>query len=446
MIERPEVRYARHDGVAIAYQAFGEGSLDLVCIPGFTSNLIWNWEEPGMRAMLERFASFARVIILDRRGIGLSDRFSPDDLPSLEVVADDVSAVMDDAGLDRAAVFGWQSGASIAIMLAATYPERVSALALFSADACALEKPDWPYGWTESEWESYLEGVRLHWGTADWIERHVTEFAPDAKFDPIWTPAAFQLAASPSTAEAMQRLEMLTDVRSILPSVHVPTLVMYRSDDATMNLDARRYVAEQIPGAVAAEVPGRDDPPYSEAVEQIVDEVEAFLTGSRHEPITDRILATVLFTDVVDSTARLASVGDARWTDLLARHDAIARAEIKRYRGRYVASTGDGLLATFDGPARAVRCAQAVGARIEPLGLSIRAGCHTGEVELAGDDIRGLAVHIGARVMALAGPSDVLVSSTVKDLTAGSGLTFEDAGEHELKGVPDRWRLYRVLS
>lgn len=445
-MERPEVRYARNDGVAIAYQSFGEGDVNLVCIPGFVSNLIWTWEIPGVRLMLERFASFARVVILDRRGVGLSDRFSPHDLPSLEVLADDVVAVMDDAGLDRAAVFGWQSGSTSAVMLAAAYPERVSALALFSADPCPQRKPDWPYGWDEATWTTYLEGVREGWGTMRWMEEHVAQFAPGSPGISSTVATSFQLAASPSTAEAIERLDMQTDIRAILPSVHAPTLVMYRADDATTPVEARRYVADRIPGARAVAVPGRDDPPYSEGVDRIVDELDGFLTGARHRPVSDRVLATVLFTDVVDSTVTLASVGDAHWAARLERLDRVSREEIERQRGRYVASTGDGVLATFDGPARAVRCATAIAERLHPSEIAIRAGCHIGEVELAGDDVRGLAVHIAARVMALGQPSEVMVTSTVRDLTAGSGLVFEDVGEHELKGVPDRWRLFRVVS
>jgi class 3 adenylate cyclase len=445
VIERPEVRYARNDGVAVAYQMFGEGDLDLVCIPGFVSNLIWNWEVPGIRLMLERFATFARVVILDRRGIGLSDRLSPDDLPSLEVLADDVVAVMDDAGLDRAAVFAWQSGSPIATMLAAAYPDRVTALALFSVDPCPAAKPDWPYGWSEEQWETYLEGVRLGWGTRAWLLEHVAQFAPDQGFDSSLA-IAFQLAASPGTAEAVERLDMQTDIRAILPSVHAPTLVMYRTGNDATPIEAQRFVAERIPRAVAVELPGQDDPPYTEDVDRVVDELDRFFTGARHEPAGDRILATVLFTDVVDSTAMLASLGDATWAARLEHLDRISRDEIERLRGRYVDSTGDGMLATFDGPARAVRCAQAITERIRPMGVAIRAGCHTGEVELVGDGVRGLAVHIGARVMAVAGPSEVVVSQTVKDLVAGSGLAFEEAGEHELKGVPDRWRLYRVVA
>jgi class 3 adenylate cyclase len=276
----------------------------------------------------------------------------------------------------------------------------------------------------------------------------VAEFVPGSSSltTENWALAMFQLSANPATAEAVERLDMETDIRAVLPAIHVPTLVLHRPEAADVHPELGDYVATQISGAKAVALPGHDDPPYIGDVDAITDEIEAFLTGQRHGASLDRILSTVLFTDIAGSTQRLTEVGDARWADLLARHDELARREIERHRGRYIDSTGDGLLATFDGPARAVRCAQALAAAVGELGLDVRAGCHTGEIELAGDRIRGLAVHIGARVGSLARAGEVLVSSTVKDLTAGSGLQYEDAGEHELKGVPDQWHLYRVLS
>jgi len=445
--DRPDVCYAHNGDVAIAYQVFGEGPVNLVCVPGFVSNLYWNWELPEFRRMLTRLGSFARVVILDRRGIGLSDRLSPKDLPSLEVVMDDVLVVMDDAGVERAAVFGWQSGATLAALLAATYPARVSQLVTFGLDPCSLRKPGWPGGWSRSEWEDYLGELRQGWGTREWVQRQIARFGPDSGPSNLeWGLAMFQLSANPATAEAVERLDMDTDIRAVLSAIHVPTLLLHRPEAETMPQEITAYVATQISGAKGVALPGRDDPPYSGDTDAVADEVEAFLTGARHGASLDRILSTVLFTDIVGSTQHLAEVGDARWADLLARHDELARREIEWHRGRYVDSTGDGLLATFDGPARAVRCAQALGVALGELGIDIRAGCHTGEIELAGDHIRGMAVHIGARVGVLARAREILVSSTVKDLTAGSGLHFEDAGEHELKGVPDQWHLYRVLS
>jgi class 3 adenylate cyclase len=446
--DRPDARYAHNGDAAIAYQVFGEGPINLVCIPGFVSNLYWDWELPAYRRMFTGLGSFARVAILDRRGVGLSDRLSPKDLPPLEVVMDDVLTVMDEAGIDRAAVFGWQSGATLAALLAATYPDRVSELVTFHLNPCPLAKPGWPYGSSHAEWESYLSALRLGWGSREWVQQHVAEFVPGSSSltTENWALAMFQLSANPATAEAVERLDMETDVRAVLPAIHVPTLVLHRPEAADVHPKLGDYVATQISGAKAVALPGHDDPPYIGDVDAITDEIEAFLTGQRHGASLDRILSTVLFTDIVGSTQRLAEVGDARWADLLARHDDLARREIERHRGRYIDSTGDGLLATFDGPARAVRCAQAMAAAVGELGLDIRAGCHTGEIELAGDRIRGLAVHIGARVGALARAGEVLVSSTVKDLTAGSGLQYEDVGEHELKGVPDQWHLYRALS
>jgi class 3 adenylate cyclase len=442
------VRYAHNGDVAIAYQVFGQGSINLVCVPGSLSNLYWNWEDPEYNRMLTGLGSFARVAIMDRRGVGLSDRLSPKDLPPLEVVMDDIITVMDEAGIERAAVFGWQSGATHAALLAATYPARVSQLVTYALDPCPLRKPGWPYGDSRDEWESYLGDLRRGWGTREWIQQHAAEWVPSAASRTIQNGALamFQLSANPATAEAVERLDMETDIRAVLPAIHVPTLVLDRPGFPDPAPEVVAYVAAQISGATLVALPGHDHPPWIGDVDAIVGEVEAFLTGERHRPSPDRILSTVLFTDIVGSTQRLAEVGDARWAGLLTQHDDLARREIERHRGRYIDSTGDGLLATFDGPARAVRCAQALGAALGELGLDIRAGCHTGEIELADDHIRGLAVHIGARVGALARAGEVLVSSTVKDLTAGSGLHFEDTGEHELKGVPDRWHLYRVLS
>ena len=442
------MRYAHNGDVAIAYQVFGEGPINLVCVSGSVSNLYWWWELPEFKRMFTGLGSFARVAILDRRGVGLSDRLSPKDLPSLEVVMDDILVVMDEAGIERAAVFGAEGGATLAALLAATYPDRVSKLVTFNLNPCPLLKPGWPYGSSRSEWEEYLSELRKAWGTREWVQQHVAVYAPGTSSLALenWALAMFQLSANPATAEAVERLDMETDIRAVLPAIHVPTLVLHRPETPDMHPEIGDYLAAQISGATLVALPGRDSPSYLGDVDAIVDEVEAFLTGERHRPSVDRILSTVLFTDIVGSTQRLAELGDARWAGLLARHDDLARREIERHRGRYIDSTGDGLLATFDGPARAVRCAQALGAALGELGLDIRAGCHTGEIELAGERIRGLAVHLGARVSALARAGEVLVSSTVKDLTAGSGLQFEDAGERDLKGVPDRWHLYRVLS
>jgi class 3 adenylate cyclase len=447
--DRPDVHYAHNGDVAIAYQVFGDGPIDLVCVPGFISNLYWNWELPEFRRMLTGLGSFARVVILDRRGVGLSDRLYPKDLPSLEVVMDDIITVMNEAGIERAAVFGWQSGATHAALLAATYPGRVSQLVTFALDPCPLQKPGWTLtAWDRGEWESYLSELRRGWGTREWAQQHTAEWAPGSSSLTFenWVLAYFQLSANPATAEAVERLDMETDIRAVLSTIHVPTLVLHRPGFPDPTPEVVAYVSAQISGATTVALPGRDHTPFIGDVDAVVDEVETFLTGERHQPSLERILSTVLFTDIVGSTQRLAEVGDARWAGLLAQHDDLARREIERHRGRYIDSTGDGLLATFDGPARAVRCAQALAAAVGELGLDIRAGCHTGEIELAGDHIRGLAVHVGARVGALARAGEVLVSATVKDLTAGSGLVFEDAGEHELKGVPDRSRLYRVLG
>jgi pimeloyl-ACP methyl ester carboxylesterase len=336
------VRYAHNGDVAIAYQIFGEGPADLVCIPGFISNLYWNWELPEFSRMLTGLGSFARVVILDRRGVGLSDRLYPNDLPPLEVVLDDVVTVMDEAGLDGVAVFGWQSGATHAALLAATYPARVTQLVTFGLDPCPLVKPGWPHSWSRGKWESYLTDLRQGWGIREWVKQHNAQFAPDATSLTFenWALAMFQLSANPATAEAVERLDMETDIRAVLPAVHVPTLVLHRPQAWTMPPEIAAYVAAQISGATVVAVGGPDDSPYTGDVGAIVDEVEGFLTGQRHRPSQDRILSTVLFTDIVGSTQWLAELGDARWADLLAQHDSLARREIDRHRGRYIDPPG----------------------------------------------------------------------------------------------------------
>jgi pimeloyl-ACP methyl ester carboxylesterase len=328
------VRYAHNGDIAIAYQVFGEGPVNLVCVPGFISNLYWNWELPEFRRLLTGLGYFARVVILDRRGVGLSDRLYPKDLPSLEVVMDDIITVMDEAGIDRAVVFGWQSGATLAALLAATYPARVSQLVTFGLDPCPLRKPGWPYGWGRGEWESYLTELRQGWGTREWVQQHVSVFAPDASSLTVehWTLAMFQLSANPATAEAVERLDMETDIRAVLPTIHVPALLLHRPGAPSTQPEIVAHVAGQISGATVVALPGCDDPPYLGDVDAIVGEVEAFLTGERHGPAADRILSTVLFTDIVNSTERLAELGDARWADLLAQHDDLARRVVERHR------------------------------------------------------------------------------------------------------------------
>jgi len=440
-VRAPDVRYAKTpQGVHIAYQVVGDGPIDLVFVPGYAANLQWQWELPSYARFLERLASFSRLIILDRRGAGLSDRFSPEDLPPLEDLADDLEVVLDAAGSERAALFGAEDGAMICCMFAARRPERADALIVFGMGTSVTIETDF--------WRELIERVDTSWGTPDYARWDLSMSNPSRLGDERlieWLTVAQRLAASPGTAKAFLELYGRTDVRGLLPAISAPTLVLHRVDDRLSPIQSALTTSSLVPGAKLVELEG-DDHYWVVGGDDMVDEIEEFLTGSRGRVPSDRVLASVLFTDIVGSTDRVAALGDAAWKELLASHDRIVRSELERFGGVERGTAGDGFFATFDGPARAVRCAAAIGEGLRPADLEIRAGVHAGEVELAGDDVRGIAVHIGARVAALASGSEILVSSTVKELVAGSGLVFEDAGEHELKGVPDRWRLYRVVS
>jgi pimeloyl-ACP methyl ester carboxylesterase len=445
----PDTYYAKTgDGLSIAYQVFGTGP-DLLFVPGYMSNLELNWDLPAYAGLLQRLASFSRVIAVDRRGTGLSDRLSPGEQPPLEILMEDLGRVLDEVESERATLAGFLDGGYLCTLFAATHPERTRALVLYGTSASGKWSPDYPWQWKPDRWESFIDEMASGWGTQQFADDGLRWYAPRAYQDETtrrWWGRYQRLSASPGSAIALERLYSQTDVRHILPSIRVPTLVLHRREDPVEPVEGARFIAREIPGAKYVELEGVDNPPWAGDSNAIVDEIEEFLTGIRRVPEPDRVLSTVLFTDIVGSTEQLARIGDEPWKDLLARHDELAKTEIQQARGTYVDSTGDGVFATFDGPARAVRCATALSKVMRPLGIEIRAGCHTGEIELAGNAVRGIAVHIGARVAAMAGPSEVLVSSMVKDLVAGSGLTFQDAGEHDLKGVPDRWHLYRVVS
>jgi len=448
-VDRPEIRYTKTvDGVHIAYQVFGDGPVDLVCSFGEVSNIDQGWEVPEIASYWRRLASFSRVIIFDPRGNGNSDRELG--TASFEAGMDDIRAVMDAAGSDRALQFGQQDGGMICALFAASFPERASGLILLNSSARGLWAPDFPGGWTGDEWDRSLAKVDARWGTLAHTEEHLRWMAPNHPLDAAtidrWA-RFFRSAATPGSMMALDRMVRDSDVRAVLPTIQVPTMVMHAIDNPVEPIENARYLAEQIPGATLVELPVDEHLPCWAAADAIVENVEGFARRIRDDEVEfDRVLATVLFTDIVDSTAQGAAMGDRAWTELRARHDQIVRANLARFRGHEVKTMGDGFLATFDGPARGVRCAEAIAAGIRPLGIEIRAGLHTGEVAFEGDDVAGLGVAIGARVGAKARPNEVLVSQTVKDLVAGSGLTFEDAGEHELKGVPDRWHLYRVVS
>ena len=431
-----QTRYAKSGDVHIAYRVFGDGPRDIVLIPGTLSHVELSWEVPSNEHLLKRLTAFSRVIVFDKRGQGLSDRVAEQ---TLEERIGDVRAVMDAAGSDRATIYGWSEGGPMSLMFAATYPERTSALVLYGTFASAKSEP---FSIAREQYEQMLSEWEAHWGEGILLAVN----APSALKDEAMVQRIAQLeraSASPGSILALMRANYEIDVRHLLPSVQVPTLIMHRVGDALVPVAAGRYVAEHIPGARYLEVPGIDHTVVdNETQDVIADEIEEFLTGVRPAPEPDRVLATVLFTDIVGSTARAAEMGDRLWHALLENHNKIAHREITRFRGRGIKSTGDGVLATFDGPGRGVRCAWAIRDSVRPLGIELRAGLHTGECELMGDDIGGIAVVIAARVAARAGAGEVMVSSTVKDLVAGSGIEFEDRGSHALKGVPEEWRLF----
>jgi class 3 adenylate cyclase len=439
----PETRYAKSGDVNIAYQVTGEGPFDLVYVPGWISNIELMWEEPAHARLLGRLASFSRLILFDKRGTGMSDPVALERLPTLEQRMDDVRAVMDAAGSERAALFGSSEGGLMSVLFAATYPDRTHALVTHAIYAKRLWSPDYPWAPTPEARTAEIEATERTWGGG----MDISALAPSA--DEAFRRRAvayFRRSASPGAAVALLRMNTEIDVRPALPTIGVPTLVLQRVGDIDVNVEEARWIAEQIPGAKLVELPGDEHLIWAGDVDGLADEVEEFLTGSRPAPASDRVLATVLFTDIVGSTERASQLGDRRWRDVLEQHHRLVRRELERFRGREVDTAGDGFLATFDGPARAVRCGRSIQQAVDELGLEVRAGLHTGEVELAGEKVAGIAVHTGARVAALARPGEVLVSSTVKDLVAGSGLKFVDRGTHELKGVAGEWRLYAVSN
>jgi pimeloyl-ACP methyl ester carboxylesterase len=436
----PDVRYARSGDVNIAYQVIGEGPIDLVLVPGFISHLELDWAEPRSAHFLRRLAAFSRLIRFDKRGTGLSDR--PGGLPDLETRMDDVRAVLDAVGSERAALFGYSEGGPMSILFAGTYPERTCALALYGTYAKRRD-PDDDYPWAPT-WEArqaYSEQIERDWG----FEADMRRMSPSAdEAMARWWAERARASASPGAARDLILTNSQIDVRGLLPAIRVPTLVLHRSGDRDSRPEEGRYIAERIPGARFVELPGDDHFPSING-DQIVDEVEDFLTGARRAPELDRILATVLFTDIVGSTEKAAALGDRAWLELREAHHAIVRRELDRFRGKEIDTAGDGFLATFDGPARAIRCAGAVSESVRDLGIEVRAGLHTGECEVVGEKLGGIAIHIGARVATAAAPGEVLVSSTVKDLVAGSGIEFEDRGQHQLKGIPTAWHLFAVV-
>ena len=439
---RPEVHYALSGDVHIAYTTVGSGPIDVLVVPGFISHLEIMWDNPAIAGLAERITRFGRLILLDKRGTGMSDPVA--EAPTLEQRMDDIRAVMDAAGSTRAVLMGVSEGAPLCILFAAEYPQRCAALVLIGGLARSTWAPDYPWATPkEALIESAATFTLPAYGSGELIEI----FAPSLATDPAmveWWGRIERLAATPGMLAQLFTMFLDIDVREVLPLVQVPTLVLHRTGDRVVSVHAGRWLASRIPGAKFVELPGPDHSPWAGDVDALAGEIEEFITGARSTPPVeiDRVLATVLFIDIVASTERAAALGDRRWRELLERYYAVVRGELSRHRGREVKTVGDGVLATFDGPARGIRAARAMVAGAARIGLETRAGLHAGECEVMGDDIGGIAVHIGSRVAALAEPGEVLVSSTVKDLVAGSGIGFTDRGVHELRGVPGEWSLF----
>ena len=442
-----DVAYARSADVRIAYQIVGDGPLDLVLVHGWVCSFQPGWENAKIAAFYHRLASLGRLILFDKRGTGLSDRVSPERLPDLETRMDDVRAVLDAVQSRRAVVLGISEGGPMSALFAATHPERTQALVLMGSFAKMMYAPDYPIGLAAVEFRERLAALEEDdWApavTEEWLRR----VAPDLLRDRAavrWYVSYILRGASPGANKAIRLMNEQIDIRDVLPTISVPTLVLYRSREYFR--EGTRFMGEHIPGARVVELPGNDHLPWEGDLESLLDEIERFLAGVQDEVEPDRVLATLLFTDIVGSTAKAAELGDRAWQDLLTKHHRVVRGQLARFRGREIDMAGDGVFATFDGPARAVRCASAIADALKALGLDIRAGVHTGEIEQATDSARGIAVHIAARIAAAAKPGEVLVSSTVKDLVVGSGIGFEERGEHQLDGVPGTWRLFTARS
>jgi class 3 adenylate cyclase len=444
----PVTQYARSGGVNIAYQVVGDGALDLVWIPSMAHHVELAWESPAHARFLNRLASISRLIVFDKRGTGMSDRLAGGE--TLEARMDDIRMVMDAAGSERAVLFGVGDGGMLCVLFAATYPDRTSGLVLMHSTPRLVRAPELPWLPSRADMEKRAEDISRGWGDPAFYEPMVR------RDDPSWTEEervgyirVLRLSVSPGAAAAYVRAGLDLDVRDVLPLIRAPTLVLQRTEIPRLNVQPRgRYLADHIPSARLVELPGNNFEPLVGDQERLFGELEAFLANVREggELVaeSDRVLATVLFTDIVDATARAAQLGDRAWRELLQKHHEVVRSQLSRFRGREMDTAGDGFFATFDGPARGIHCACAIRDSLRELGLEIRAGLHTGECELVDNKTGGIAVHIGARVASQAAPNDVLVSSTVKDLVAGSGIGFEDRGPHELKGIPGEWRLYAV--
>jgi class 3 adenylate cyclase len=444
-LSQPNVRYADSGGIEIAYQVLGQGPPDLIWVAGSITHLNVMWEHPGYRRFCEQLASFSRLILFDKRGMGLSERAR---IGTLEERMDDVRAVLDAVGSERAALAGVSEGGPLSMLFAASYPERCEGLLLIGAEVKEETTDDWPWGEsTRAEYEEWQGALPERWGKG-LAAQYFFPNDPDPAGMEEWFGRLQTASMTPRDAVAFMDMAFEIDVRDVVPAVRVPTLIVHLVDDPVCHVENARYLAKRIPGARYVELPGNTHIPWAEAAtaDDILAEIREFLTGVREAPEPDRVLATVLFTDIVGSTERAAALGDRRWRELLENHHATIRRQLERYRGREIDTAGDGFLASFDGPARAIRCARASVDAVRSTGLDIRAGVHTGECEVVGDKLAGVAVHIGARVASKAGPGEVLVSGTVHDLVAGSGIELADRGFTELKGVPGEWRLYAVST
>jgi pimeloyl-ACP methyl ester carboxylesterase/class 3 adenylate cyclase len=439
----PEVRFAHSGEVSIAYQVIGDGPIDLVLVPGWISNLDVFWEEPNIARFFRNLASFSRLILFDKRGTGLSDRIT--EAATLEERMDDVRAVMDAVGSSRATLLGYSEGATMSILFAATHPDRTAALILVGGYARRLRAPDYPYFTDRDQANKAIDAAAANWGGPVGIEIRM----PSVVNDPIvrqWWAKYVRASASVSGAAALQRMNIELDVRHLLPAIRVPVLVLHASRDRAIPIGAGRYIAERVPNAKFVEIDTADHFPFFEKSDEFLHHIQSFLTGSSTPEISESRVTTLMFTDIVGSTQLAVEKGDRRFADVLEAHHGAVRAELARYRGQELDTAGDGFLASFDGPARAIKCAMAIVRSLGALGLSSRIGLHTGECEVREGRLRGIALHVAARVAALAPPRGVLVSQTVRDLVAGSGLKFSPAGSHALKGLPDEWTLYEVAA
>jgi pimeloyl-ACP methyl ester carboxylesterase len=443
---QPQTRFAQSGDVNIAYQVVGEGPIDLVFVMGWVSNIDEFWTEPSFANFLLRLARFSRLIVFDKRGTGLSDRVDEKNLPTLEQRMDDVRAVMDACGSTRAALLGISEGGPLCALFAATYPQRTAALMTFGSYVKSKASPDYPWGRTDEEYAAFFDDIRKNWGEGPvGLAARIPSKIHDEAFKQWWTRYLVR-SATPKAVLALGAMNSQIDVRPALPVISAPTLIMHRTGDRALRVEGSRYMAQHMRNARLIEYPGDDHLPWTSDVEPVLNDIEEFLTGTKHVEEPDRVLATVMFADIVASTERAAAVGDRAWRSQLQDFYGVVRGQLERHRGREIDTAGDGYFATFDGPARGVRCAQAITRDVRRLGLDVRAGLHTGEVEVLGEKVSGIAVHIGARIAARAAPGEVIVSNTVKDLVAGSGLRFEDRGVHALKGVPGDWRLYLAAA